>query len=105
MLLIKRLLRDINLRLLLLFLLILAMFSDYPLESFALGASMFNPIDLSRSLILLKLDISALMGYTGAVFQRFFGTGWGMGIAVLALFFWVIVPTWGIRRIADRKDF
>lgn len=32
---------------------------------------MFNPIDLSRVLILLKLDISALLGYTGAVFNNF----------------------------------
>ena len=88
-----------------LFLLLLLWFREYPLEGLSLGLSILNPIDLSRILVLLELDISALMGYTGAVFQRFFGTGWGMGIAVLALFFWVIVPTWGIRSIADRKDF
>jgi len=29
-------------------------------------------IDLSRIMILLKLDISALLGYTGALFQNFF---------------------------------
>ncbi len=88
-----------------LFLLVLAMFSDYPLESFALGASMFNPIDLSRILILLKLDISALMGYTGAVFQKFLGSGLGLGIAFLSLVLWVVLPVLGIQGVSRRKDF
>ena len=88
-----------------LFLLILATFSDYPLESFALGASMFNPIDLSRILILLKLDISALMGYTGAVFQKFLGSGLGLGIAFLSLILWVGLPVLGIQFVSKRKDF
>ena len=88
-----------------LFLLALAGFSDYPLESFAIGASFFNPIDLSRILILLKLDISALMGYTGAVFQKFLGTGIGLGIAFLSLLLWVAIPTLGIYRTSLRKDF
>ncbi len=38
------------------------------------GLSALNPIDLSRILILLQLDVSAMMGYTGAVFKDFFGT-------------------------------
>jgi len=88
-----------------LFLLLLLVFRDYPLESLSLGLSLFNPIDLSRILVLLELDISALMGYTGAVFQKFFGTGWGMGIATLALATWVFLPSWGIRLVAARKDF
>ncbi|MEZ5041972.1 MAG: ABC transporter permease [Saprospiraceae bacterium] len=88
-----------------LFLLLLLFFRDYPLERFSLGLSILNPIDLSRMLVLLKLDISALMGYTGAVFQLFFGTAWGMGIAFLALLFWIVLPTLGIRRVATRKDF
>jgi Cu-processing system permease protein len=46
---------------------ILFQFQDYPLEKFMVGASMLNPIDLGRILILLKMDMSALMGYTGAV--------------------------------------
>jgi hypothetical protein len=39
--------------------------------------SALNPIDLGRILFLMKFDIAALMGYTGAVFQRFFGSGLG----------------------------
>ena len=42
-----------------LFLILLLVFDDYPLDQFALFATVFNPIDLSRILILLKLDISA----------------------------------------------
>ncbi len=87
------------------FLLLLAIFSDYPIEGFAMGASMFNPIDLSRILILLKLDISALMGYTGAVFQKFLGTSMGMVASLSILLAWIALPVWRIKRVALRKDF
>lgn len=87
------------------FLLALVVFNDYPLESFSLVASVMNPIDLSRILILLKLDISALMGYTGAVFQRFFGHTLGILLAFTALTGWTLLPVWGIKVIAGRKDF
>nr|AWJ66132.1 nitrous oxide reductase maturation transmembrane protein [uncultured bacterium] len=88
-----------------LFLLLLAMFSDYPLENFAIGASMFNPIDLSRILILLKLDISALMGYTGAVFNQFLGNYVGLLTAFALLITWIIIPTFAIKVVAAKKDF
>lgn len=77
------------------FLLSLISFNDYPLEQFALAASIFNPIDLSRVLILLKLDISALMGYTGAIFKQFFGSNNGMMISFAVLTAWVILPIVG----------
>ncbi len=80
-------------------------FQEYPLDKFALGAVMFNPIDLSRILILLKLDISALLGYTGAVFQKFFGTGRGMLVSLSMLTLWVLLPLWNLTRIANKKDF
>lgn len=86
-------------------LLTLVMFREYPIESLALGLSLFNPIDLSRILILLKLDISALMGYTGAVFQRFLGSGLGMSLALGMLLLWIGLPALGIRWVALRKDF
>lgn len=86
-------------------LLLLMTFRDYPLENFSLAASLLNPIDLSRILILLKLDISALMGYTGAVFQKFFGNSLGMGLTALSLLLWMVVPAIGIRQLAGRKDF
>lgn len=87
------------------FLISLIFFSDYPLDQFALMASMFNPIDLSRILILLKLDISALLGYTGALFQKFFGAQWGIFLSLAMLSLWTIVPTFTMLRVAKRKDF
>ena len=87
------------------FLLLLVMLREYPLEKLALGLALFNPIDLSRILILLKLDISALMGYTGAVFQKFLGTGIGIAFAMGMLLLWVGLPALGIRRVALKKDF
>ena len=87
------------------FLISLVMFNEYPLDKLALTATMFNPIDLSRILILLKLDISALLGYTGAVFKRFFGTNLGLFTSLFILFLWVILPVWRINRKLKKKDF
>lgn len=88
-----------------LFLISLVVFQEYPLDQFSLFATMFNPIDLSRILILLKLDISALLGYTGAVFQKFFGTNFGIILSSLVLILWTILPTLRIISKSKRKDF
>ena len=88
-----------------LFLISLVMFNDYPLDSAALAATMFNPIDLSRILILLKLDISALLGYTGAVFKQFFGTSQGFLTSIAVLLLWVILPVWRMQLKLRKKDF
>lgn len=87
------------------FLISLVMLDEYPLDKFSLIATMFNPIDLSRILILLKLDISALLGYTGAVFRKFFGTGLGMFLSILILVFWILLPVYRINLKLKRKDF
>ena len=60
---------------------------DYPMEKPMIGLSALNPIDLSRILILLQLDVSAMMGYTGAVFEDFFGTYPGkiFSLAIISL--------------------
>ena len=87
------------------FLMALVHFQEYPIDKFALIATMGNPIDLSRILILLKLDISALLGYTGAVFKNFFGTSFGGILSLGMLFLWVIVPVWRISAKAKKKDF
>ncbi len=87
------------------FLLLLLFLQSYPIEKFAIILSLLNPVDLSRILIMLELDVSALMGYTGAVFNRFFGTGAGMLISISALLSWTIIPVFLIIRKSDRKDF
>ncbi len=87
------------------FLLSLIVFEEYPLDSFSLVATMINPIDLSRILILLKLDISALLGYTGAIFKAFFGTGLGFLLSFSMLCCWTGIPVWLLVRNAKKKDF
>jgi Cu-processing system permease protein len=88
-----------------LFLISLIVFEDYPLDTLSLVGSMLNPVDLSRILILLKLDISALLGYTGAVFKQFFGTSLGLFISIGVLFLWTIIPVWMILIKSRKKDF
>jgi len=88
-----------------LFLISLILFEEYPLDTFSLLASMANPIDLSRILILLKLDISALMGYTGAVFKKFFGTNLGLTVSLGVLSLWILIPLLLIRKKSLKKDF
>lgn len=88
-----------------LFLMSLVLFEDYPLDKLSLVGTMLNPIDLSRTLILLKLDISALLGYTGAVFKKFFGTNFGLIISFIMLAVWVILPVLRIVLKSKKKDF
>ena len=87
------------------FLLSLIIFEEYPLDTFSMAATAFNPIDLSRTLILLKLDISALLGYTGAVFKKFFGTQLGFWMSMLVLLAWTVIPIIALKYKASRKDF
>ena len=87
------------------FLISLVLFNEYPLDKFSLIATMFNPIDLSRILILLKLDISALLGYTGAIFRKFFGTNFGMLLSMSILILWVVIPVFRMNRKLRKKDF
>jgi Cu-processing system permease protein len=71
---------------------LLFQFMDYPVEKGLVAVSMLNPVDLSRIMILLKLDISALMGVTSAVFKSFFGQSWGMIMSISVMLLWVILP-------------
>lgn len=87
-----------------LILLILFAFSDYPMEKFTLLLSALNPVDLGRIFIILKMDISALMGYTGAVYKDFFGAGTGILFSCGVMFIWAIVPLWLAVRKFRKKD-
>jgi Cu-processing system permease protein len=79
-------------------------FSDYPLEKVTLALIALNPIDLSRIIMLLQLDISALMGYTGAFYKEVFGTNLGMIFSLGVLLIWSLVPVLLASRIFSRKD-
>lgn len=85
-------------------LLILFSFSDYPLEKLTLLLSALNPIDLGRIFIMLKMDISALMGYTGALYKDFFGSGIGILFTVGIMFLWAFIPLWLCVRSFKKKD-
>ena len=67
-------------------------FADYPIEGIMATLAGLNPVGLSRIFVLLQLDISAMLGYSGAVFQKVFGSGGGMGVSMLILMIWATVP-------------
>lgn len=79
-------------------------FSDYPLEKVTLTMIALNPVDLARILMLLQLDISALMGYTGAFYRDFFGTNVGLAFSFGTLVLWVLLPLAGALRVFKRRD-
>ncbi|MDR3694786.1 ABC transporter permease subunit [Mucilaginibacter sp.] len=85
-------------------LLFLYQFADYPLEKAMIVLTALNPIDLARILILLQLDISALMGYTGALYQQFFGSGSGIVFSLLMQLVWIVVPLLFALKIFKKKD-
>jgi Cu-processing system permease protein len=84
--------------------LILFAFSDYPLEKFTLVLSALNPVDLGRIFIMLKMDISALMGYTGALYKDFFGSIWGMLFTTGIMFLWIALPMTIAVKLFGKKD-
>jgi len=85
-------------------LLILFAFSDYPMEKFTLLLSALNPVDLGRIFIMLKMDVSALMGYTGALYKDFFGSGMGVFFTAGIMLLWATVPLWLAVRSFKGKD-
>lgn len=88
-----------------LLLFLLTRFSEYPLDRFVVGAVLLNPVDLERILVLMQLDASVLLGYTGAVFRRFFGTANGVIASLAAMVLWVALPTALFFIRLRKKDF
>lgn len=78
--------------------------AEYPIEEAMVGITASSPIDLARIQILLHLDQSAMMGYTGAIFKDFFGTAIGLAVSFLLLVLWIAVPFLISIRKFDRKD-
>ena len=79
-------------------------FSDYPMEKVTLFLIALNPVDLARILLLLQLDISALMGYTGAFYKDFFGSSVGLIFATCVLSAWIFIPLWAASSLFNKKD-
>jgi Cu-processing system permease protein len=83
---------------------VIYVFNDYPLELPTLILSSLNPIDLARITMLLSMDVSALMGYTGAFFKDFLGSGSGILFSFLMLAFWITWPLLVALRRFNRND-
>ena len=78
---------------------------EYPLERPLVAGMLLNPVDLARVLLLLQFDLGALAGYTGAVFERFFGTVQGSLWSAAALLAWIAAPLGAGLGLFARKDF
>jgi Cu-processing system permease protein len=85
-------------------LLVLFTFSDYPLEKITLLLSSLNPVDLGRIFIMLNMDISALMGYTGAMYKDFLGSNAGLIYTLGIMLVWVVAPLLLALRSFNKKD-
>lgn len=79
-------------------------FAEYPIEGIMATLAGLNPVGLSRIFVLLQLNISAMLGYSGAIFQQVFGSGGGMGISLLVLLIWATVPFLLSLIKFNRKD-
>ncbi|PZF74759.1 ABC transporter permease [Taibaiella soli] len=79
-------------------------FSDYPIDKPVIGFISLNPIDLGRILVLLKLDVAVMMGYSGALFKKFLGSFIGIAYACTCLLIWVALPLIASVRIFRRKN-
>lgn len=83
---------------------LLFQFQDYPIENAMVGMTALSPIDLARIQILLHLDVSAMMGYTGAIFKDFFGTSLGLIVSFGLLALWAIIPFIISLKKFNKKD-
>jgi Cu-processing system permease protein len=81
------------------------LFSNYPLETATIVMGTLNPVDLTRIFILLQLDISALMGYTGAVLKYYFGSYSGIIFSAVSLMLWLLLPLLTALKFFRIKDF
>lgn len=82
---------------------IVLLFGDYPLELPMLFLVLLNPVDLARVILLLHIDLSAMMGYSAAIFQKILGHKTGIGIGSLVLLLWAFIPFWlGLKSFQKR---
>jgi Cu-processing system permease protein len=82
-----------------------AVVSSHGIERGLVGAMLANPIDLVRVTLLLQFDVSALMGYTGAVLRKFFSGTASTAMISIALLGWIALPLAAGLRAFRRKDF
>lgn len=86
-------------------LLVISLMADQPLEKPVLALMLANPVDLARVALLLQFDVSALLGYTGAILQKFFGRTTGIAVTAATLALWIVAPLSLGLRAFRRRDF
>lgn len=77
---------------------------DYSLENMIVGLSILNPIDLARIITILKMDMSAMMGATSAVFNQTFAGVVGSIISYSILSLWALIPLYFSTKKFVKKD-
>ena len=83
---------------------LLLILSEWPIEKPVMGLLMLNPLDLARFQVVLKINVSAMMGYSGAAFKQFLGAGGGIIASAFLLLAWMAVPYWLSLRRFKHKD-
>lgn len=84
-------------------LILMFQFADYPIEGIMATLAAINPVGLSRIFVLLQLDVGAMLGQAGAIFQKVFGSGGGMGISLIILVLWSVFPfLWSLIKFNKR---
>lgn len=83
---------------------VMFLLSSWPIEKPMMWVLMCNPQDLVRFIVILNMDASAMMGYSGAAFKEFLGEGLGMSVAALLLLAWIVVPYVLSLRKFKKKD-
>ncbi|MCI6550627.1 MAG: ABC transporter permease [Prevotella sp.] len=83
---------------------LLMIFAEWPIETPVMGLLMLNPIDLARFQVVLKMNVSAMMGYSGAAFKQFLGATGGIVLSSLLLLAWIVVPYMVSVGLFRRKD-
>jgi Cu-processing system permease protein len=78
---------------------------DRSLELTLIGLTLLNPVDLGRVRLRPPVDHAAPRGFTGAVLERFCGSGLGAAITATALTLWCVGPLGLALRRFRRQDF
>ncbi|MBV6478311.1 MAG: hypothetical protein HGGPFJEG_01061 [Ignavibacteria bacterium] len=81
------------------------LFRDYPLEKIIIFLTSLNPVDLSRVMVILQTDVSAMMGFSGATIQNYMGSFTGKVYAFAILILWILIPSYISYKIFSRKNF
>ncbi len=77
---------------------------DYPLEGPLFVLVLLNPVDLARIVLMLHLEISSLMGFGAAFFQKLLGGTGGILLSLGILGLWSVVPLLAGLSLFRRRD-